>query len=273
MRTHLPGKVAYGVTRWRSILFMIYFYTLARRRPDFTKQAIIRMARDELPPNYDVETHFSPRYNPWDQRLCLVPDADLFTAIKDGTASIVTDEIEAFTENGIRLRSGEELTADIIVTATGLTMRLMSGVRLVVDGRTVELGETLSYRGMMYSGVPNLASSFGYTNASWTLKCELIARYVCRLLRYMDQHGYVECVAERPALTGKETSAIDLSSGYVQRARATLPRQGTEKPWRTYQNYLRDIVNLRLDPINDGTMTFTKGKSRVPQEVEESRAS
>ena len=273
MRNHLPGKVAYPVTRWRAILFTMYFYALARRRPDFTKQAIIRMARDELPPDYDVETHFSPRYNPWDQRLCLVPDADLFAAIKDGTVSIVTDEIDTFTENGIRLRSGEELPADIIVTATGLTMRLMSGVQLVVDGQPVDVGETLSYRGMMYSGVPNLASSFGYTNASWTLKCELIARYVCRLLRYMDQHSYVECVAERPALTGKETPAIDLSSGYVQRARATLPRQGAEKPWRTYQNYLRDIVNLRLDPINDGTMTFTPGGPRVPQEAEASRAS
>jgi monooxygenase len=264
MRDHLPGKVAHPITRWRAILFTIYFYTLARRRPDFTKQAIIRMARNELPPDYDVETHFSPRYNPWDQRLCLVPDADLFAAIKDGTVSVVTDEIETFTENGIHLRSGDELPADIIVTATGLTMRLMSGVQLVVDGRKVELGDTLSYRGMMYSGVPNLASSFGYTNASWTLKCELIAHYVCRLLRYMDRHGYVECAAERPALTGNETPAMNLSSGYVQRALDALPRQGTEKPWRTYQNYLRDIVNLRMDPINDGTLVFTQGRQRVP---------
>jgi cation diffusion facilitator CzcD-associated flavoprotein CzcO len=273
MREHLPGKVAYSITRWRAILFMIYFYALARRRPDFTKRAIVRMARDELPPDFDVDTHFSPRYNPWDQRLCLAPDADLFAAIRDGNVSVVTDDIETFTENGVQLRSGEELPADIIVTATGLTMMLMSGVRLVVDGRAVDLGETLSYRGMMYSGVPNLASSFGYTNASWTLKCELISRYVCRLLRYMDQHGYGECVAERPALTGKETPAINLSSGYVQRALDRLPRQGAEKPWRTYQNYLRDIVNLRLDPINDGTLTFTQGGTRVPKEVEASRAS
>jgi cation diffusion facilitator CzcD-associated flavoprotein CzcO len=254
---------------------MVYFYWLARRRPDFTKQAILRMAREELGPDYDVDAHFSPRYNPWDQRLCLVPDADLFAAIKAGTVSVITDEIETFTETGIRLRSGEELHADVIVTATGLTMRLMSGVQLAVDGRPVDLGETLSYRGMMYSGVPNLASSFGYTNASWTLKCELISQYVCRLLNYMDQHGYAECVAERPNRDSgqEEEPVIGLTSGYVQRALGSLPRQGIKKPWRTYQNYLRDIVNLRFDPINDGTMTFTRGGQRVPQEARQRQAS
>jgi cation diffusion facilitator CzcD-associated flavoprotein CzcO len=247
---------------------MIYFYNLARRRPDLTKQAIIKMTREELGPDYDVDTHFAPRYNPWDQRLCLVPDADLFNAIKAGTVSVATDEIETFTETGIRLRSGAELPADIIVTATGLTMKLMSGVDLVVDGRTVKLGETLSYRGMMYSGIPNLASVFGYTNASWTLKCELIVQYVCRLLNYMDEHGYAECVAVPPASMGADEPVVNLTSGYVMRAVETLPRQGAEKPWRTYQNYLRDLVNLRFNSINDGTMTFSRAGQRVLQEQE-----
>jgi cation diffusion facilitator CzcD-associated flavoprotein CzcO len=227
----------------------------------------MKMAREELGPDYDVDTHFAPRYNPWDQRLCLVPDADLFNAIKAGTVSVVTDEIETFTETGIRLRSGEELPADIIVTATGLTMKLMSGVDLVVDGQRMNLAETLSYRGMMYSGIPNLASVFGYTNASWTLKCELIVQYVCRLLNYMDEHGYSQCVAKAPAGMGTEEPVVNLTSGYVMRALDTLPRQGAEKPWRTYQNYLRDLVNLRFNSINDGTMTFTRGGQRVLEEA------
>ena len=270
---HLPRKLAHQVTRWRSILFMIYFYTLARRRPDFTKRAIMKMTRQELGPDYDVDTHFSPHYNPWDQRLCLVPDADLFNAMKAGTASVVTEEIETFTETGIRLRSGDELPADIIVTATGLRMKLMSGVDLVVDGQPVNLAETLSYRGMMYSGVPNLASVFGYTNASWTLKCELIVQYVCRLLNYMDERGYAECVAVAPASMGTEEPVINLTSGYVMRALDTLPRQGAEKPWRTYQNYLRDLMSLRFNSINDGTMTFSRAGQRVLQEAKSGQAS
>jgi cation diffusion facilitator CzcD-associated flavoprotein CzcO len=197
-----------------------------------------------------------------------VPDADLFNAIKAGTVSVVTDEIETFTETGIRVRSGEELPADIIVTATGLTMRLMSGVELAVDGRTVNLGETLSYRGMMYSGIPNLASVFGYTNASWTLRCELIVQYVCRLLNYMDKHGYAACVAEQPDSMGTEEPVVNLTSGYVMRALDTLPRQGVQKPWRTYQNYLRDLMNLRFNSINDGTMTFSRARQPMLREQE-----
>lgn len=273
LRRRLPARVAHQVTRWKSILFMMYFYSLARRKPENTKQAILKMTREQLGPDYDIETHFTPRYNPWDQRMCLVPDADLFEAIKAGKVSVVTDQIENFTETGIRLRSGEELAADVIVTATGLSMRLMSGVQLVVDGRDVNLGETLTYRGMMYSGVPNLASAIGYTNASWTLKCELIARYVCRLLNYMDQHGYAQCVPLQSDDAGTAESVMNLTSGYVQRALATLPRQGEKKPWRTYQNYLKDIVNLRLTAINDGTMTFASGgkHQRVLQEAGQKR--
>lgn len=263
LRRRLPAPLGDRLARWKSILLGMYFYRLARRRPDVTRRAILRMARQQLGPDYDVERHFAPRYNPWDQRVCLARDADLFDAIKANHASIVTDEIEGFTEMGIRLRSGDELPADVIVTATGLTMRLMSGVRLVADGAPVELGQTLSYRGMMYSGVPNLASAFGYTNASWTLKCELIAQYVCRLLTYMDQHGYIRCLPLRPASVVGAESAVNLTSGYVTRALDSLPRQGPKKPWRTYQNYALDLLAMRLDRLDDGTMEFTRRGERV----------
>lgn len=265
LQRRLPAPLAHRLTRWKSILFGMYFYRLARRRPDATKRAILRMAREQLGPDYDVETHFSPRYNPWDQRLCLVPDADLFAAIKAGAASVVTDEIETFTETGIRLRSGDELPADVIVTATGLTMRLMSGVQLVVDGAPVDIGKTLSYRGMMYSGVPNLASAFGYTNASWTLKCELIAQYVCRLLNYMDRHGYTQCRPQRPDSAIGEEPSVNLTSGYVRRALDTLPCQGEKKPWKSYQNYALDLMSLRFNALDDGTMEFSRQRQRVPE--------
>ncbi|MGZ6391594.1 MAG: flavin-containing monooxygenase [Ktedonobacterales bacterium] len=269
----LPSRLAQPLVRWKNIAFGMYFYSLARRRPAQVKQAIIRMAREQLSPGYDVETHFAPTYNPWDQRLCLVPDADLFKAINAGTASVVTDQIETFTETGLRLRSGKELPADIIITATGLTMRLMSGVQLTVDGTPVDLGKTLSYRGMMYSDVPNLAQSFGYTNASWTLKCELIAQYVCRLLNYMDRHGYVECLPRRPDTPMHEEPAMNLSSGYVRRALDTLPRQSSHEPWRTHQNYVRDLLSLRLHSPNDGTMQFSRRRVHAPASPQGAAAS
>jgi cation diffusion facilitator CzcD-associated flavoprotein CzcO len=270
---HLPEPLARRLVRWKNIALGMYFYGLARRKPAKVKQAIMDMAREQLPAGYDVETDFSPTYNPWDQRLCLVPDADLFKAIKAGRASIITDQIETFTETGLRLRSGQELPADIIITATGLTMRLMSGVRLLVDGASVDLAQTLSYRGMMYSDVPNLASSFGYTNASWTLKCELIAQYVCRLLNYMDRHGYAQCRPVRPDATIGEEPVVNLTSGYVRRALNSLPRQGSRKPWRTYQNYVRDVVNFHLHRLNDGAMRFSQRGVRVPEPAHSARAS
>jgi cation diffusion facilitator CzcD-associated flavoprotein CzcO len=265
LRRHLPARLAGPLARWKNIALGMYFYGLARRRPAQVKQAIIQMAREELGPEYDIETHLTPRYNPWDQRLCLVPDGDLFKAITASKASIVTDEIERFTAAGVRLRSGAELPADIIVTATGLTMRLMSGAQLVVDGAPVDLSKTLTYRGMMYSDVPNLASCIGYTNASWTLKCELIARYVTRLLNYMDQRGYAVCLPQRPETSEGEDPVIGLTSGYVRRALATLPRQGTRKPWRTYQNYARDVLYLRHARLEDGAMRFLQRRTRAAQ--------
>jgi cation diffusion facilitator CzcD-associated flavoprotein CzcO len=272
LRGHLPASVALPAARWKSVLFGMYFYRLARRRPETTKRAIMRMAREQLGPDFDVETHFSPRYNPWDQRLCLAADADLFAAIRSGRVSVVTDQIETFTEAGIRLRSGEELSADIIVTATGLVMRLMNGMRLEVDGASVDLSKTMSYKGMMLSDVPNLAFALGYTNASWTLKCELTARYVCRLLNYMERHEYTSCTPRRRDLSIVEEPAIDFTSGYVQRAIGALPHQGSRKPWRLYQNYALDLLSLRFGALNDGTMEFAAHRQHVSPAASASEA-
>ena len=255
LRACLPARAAYAITRWKNVLMQMLFYRVSRARPGLMKRLIARGARRQLGPEYDLE-HFTPHYNPWDQRLCLVPDADLFRAIREGRASVVTDQIESFTETGLQLRSGTRLDADVVVTATGLVLKLMAGLELVVDGRTVDLSKALAYKGMMYSDVPNLASAFGYTNASWTLKCDLTAEYVCRLLRHMDEHGYVQCTPRRndPALA--EEPILDFSSGYVQRALHELPKQGSKPPWRLYQNYVKDVAALRFGSLEDGIMEF-----------------
>ncbi len=254
----LPASLASRIARWKSLLLNLYFYLLARRYPAATKASIIATIRHQLGPDYDVRTHFTPHYNPWDQRLCVAADGDLFQAIKAGKASVVTDQIACFTKTGIMLPSGKELKADIIVTATGLTLKLMGGAQLFVDGRPVDPGQSLSYKGMMYSGIPNLASVFGYTNASWTLKCELITEYVCRLLNYMARHGYCMCTPQRPARPMQEHAALDFSSGYVQRGINVFPRQGDKNPWRIHQNYFRDLFSLRFSKLNDGTLRFRR---------------
>ena len=256
LKRRLPIKLAYWLTRWHNVLFGMYFYNLARKRPEAVKQRLIEMVRQELGTAYDVETHFTPRYNPWDQRLCLVPDADMFAAIREGRASVVTDRIERFTPGGILLKSGRELEADIIITATGLKLNVLGGMELSVDGTPVNMAKVMAYKGMMYSGVPNLASAFGYTNASWTLKCDLTCEYVCRLLNYMARHGYTQAMPRRDASVA-EAPWLGLSSGYIQRARDILPKQGTTRPWRLYQNYALDLVTLRFGRVNDGTMMFS----------------
>jgi len=214
--------------------------------------------RGIMGPDYDVERHFGPAYKPWDQRVCVAPDADLFEAIKDGRVSMVTDHIERFVEAGLLLRSGEILPADVIVAATGMRMRIMDGVEIIVDGQVVELGNTLSYKGLMYSNIPNLASAFGYTNASWTLKCELICEYVCRLLNYMRRRGYRQCAPRSAAGSLESAPMIDFTSGYVQRAQDELPKQGSQPPWRVYQNYVKDLLMMRYGKIDDGVMEFRR---------------
>lgn len=255
LRRRLPAGAAYGLTRWKNVLLGMYFYRRARRQPQQVKRLILGGVRQALGPGYDVATHFTPRYDPWDQRLCLVPNGDLFAAIREGRASVATDHIETFNEAGIRLRSGAELAADLVVTATGLNMQLLGGATLSVDGTPVDPAKTLSYKGMMFSGVPNLASSFGYTNASWTLKCDLTCAYVCRLLEHMDRHGHRQCTPRHDEHVS-EQPWIDFSSGYVQRALDRLPRQGSKAPWRLHQNYALDLLALRFGRVDDGVMAF-----------------
>ena len=265
LRRRLPEKPAHGLIRWRNVLMGLFFYKLMRWRPAIAKRTLIGRVREQLGPGYDVDTHFTPSYNPWDQRLCLVPDADLFKAMRSGRAEVVTDEIEEWSESGLRLRSGRELDADIIVTATGLNLAVLKGIELSVDGAPVRLSETMSYKGMMYSDIPNLASVFGYTNASWTLKSELTSAYVCRLLNYMDRHGYARCIPRRHDPTVKEEPALSFTSGYVQRALGSLPSQGSKRPWKLYQNYLFDLITLRFGRMDDGALEFSRrGRQPAP---------
>jgi len=251
IRALLPAKAAYGVTRWKNVLFGMLFFNLARKRPERTKQRLLGMVREHLGADYDVATHFTPRYNPWDQRLCLVPDADLFDTIKRGGASVVTDKIETFTEQGIKLSSGREIEADVVVTATGLELALMGGATFSIDGAPVRLADSLQYKGMMFSDVPNLAFTFGYTNASWTLKADLVARYVCRVLNAMRRKG----VRQATPRIGSDPIApqpfADFSSGYIQRALEHLPQQGDRRPWRLNQNYALDVMALRFGSVTD----------------------
>ncbi|HWW68182.1 MAG TPA: NAD(P)/FAD-dependent oxidoreductase [Solirubrobacterales bacterium] len=261
LRRVLPDKAAYAIVRWKNVLLQMASYQLSRRRPEVMKSLLRRGVQRALPPGYDVDRHFNPRYNPWDQRLCLVPDADLFKAIHAGRAEIVTDRIDTFTEGGIRLESGAELDADLVVTATGLNLQFLGGMRLAVDGREPALAKAMAYKGMMLSDVPNFAFTLGYTNASWTLKADLTAEYVCRLLAHMDSHGYRQCLPRTdPSVT--EEPLIDFSAGYVLRSIDQLPKQGSREPWKLRMNYPLDLRALRHGPIEDGAMQFS---SPVPQ--------
>ncbi len=252
-----PPKIASKLTRWRNIGLSMYFYSLSRSKPDKVKAAIIAGAQALLGADYDVKTHFTPRYKPWDQRVCLVPDGDLFQAIRKGEASVVTDTIERFTTNGIQLTSGKQLDADVIVTATGLKMELLSGISVVVDGKPVNLAKTFNYKGTMFSGVPNFALTTGYTNASWTLKAELTSRYICRLLNWMDRNR-MRIATPRPDGSIGEQPMFNFAAGYVQRALDTMPKQGLKRPWTLRQNYPRDMFDLHYGKVNDGALQFSR---------------
>jgi cation diffusion facilitator CzcD-associated flavoprotein CzcO len=257
LRRRLPGMLAYRLTRTKNIAVAMLFFRLSRRWPAKVKKNLIGMVRQALGPTHDVATHFTPRYDPWDQRVCFVPDGDLFESLKSGQAEVVTDHIDRFTATGIRLQSGRDLPADIVVSATGLTLNLLGDVAFSIDGQALDLSQTLGYKGMMFSGVPNLIYTFGYTNASWTLKADLTANYASRLFAHMDKHGLAVATPVRGA--GIETRPfLDFSSGYVQRATAFMPKQGSKAPWRLYQNYLLDLLTLRYRRIADGTLKLTK---------------
>lgn len=256
LRRFLPARAVYAIVRWKNVLLQTAIYQLSRRRPEVVKRMVRRGLERSLPAGYDIDTHFKPRYDPWDQRMCLVPNGDLFRAISRGEASVVTDRIEAFTERGIRLESGDELEADVVVTATGLNLLFLGGISLAVEGEEVDVPQTMAYKGMMLSGVPNFAFTVGYTNASWTLKADLTSEYVCRLLGHMDAGGFSRCVPEAdPSIA--EQPLLDFTSGYVQRSLDQFPKQGSKEPWRLRQNYALDIRTIRRGPIDDGAIKFS----------------
>jgi cation diffusion facilitator CzcD-associated flavoprotein CzcO len=257
LRRWMPPKVAYALMRWKNVFVTMLIYQLSKRRPQLARALLRRGYVRGLPAGYDIEKHLTPTYEPWDQRLCIVPDGDLFNAIGYGRASIVTDRIRTFTETGIALESGEELQADLIVTATGLNLLALGGATLRVDGHDVSLPDTMSYKGMMLSGVPNFAFAVGYTNASWTLKCDLTCEYVCRLINHMDARRLRQCTPSNIDPSVKPQPFIDFTSGYVLRSIEDFPKQGSKAPWRLYQNYLRDIIKLRFGKLEDGAMVFS----------------
>ncbi|MET0557665.1 MAG: NAD(P)/FAD-dependent oxidoreductase [Solirubrobacterales bacterium] len=263
LRRWLPDRVAYPAVRWKNVLFQLVTYRLARRFPGLIKKMVRRGVVGALPADYDVDTHFQPRYDPWDQRMCLVPDGDLFETLADGSAEIVTDRVVTFTETGIRLESGRELEADVVVTATGLELLFLGGMRIGVDGEEIEMARALTYKGMMLSGVPNFAFTIGYTNASWTLKADLVAEYVCRLLNHMDAGGYGECGPRIFDPTVTEEPLLDFTSGYVLRSLELLPKQGSKEPWKLRQDYPVDLRNLRHGPLEDGAMRFVPAVRRA----------
>ena len=249
LRAWLPERLAYGITRWKNVIGGQLFFRLARARPAGVKRRIVGWARDRLGTDYDIARHFTPHYDPWDQRMCLAPDGDLFETIRAGRARVVTDRIDRFTRDGICLESGEHVPADIIVTATGLEMRLMGGIDLSVDGEPVRIGEHYNYKGVMFSDIPNLAATFGYTAASWTLKIDLTCMWVCRLLNRMKARGMRQATPRIAGGDAGNAPLIDFSSGYIARAQGRLPRQGTRAPWRLNQNYLLDLIALRFGSV------------------------
>jgi monooxygenase len=256
LRRVLGPRLAYPLARWKNVAISTLVYQLSQRRPTFMRSLLRRGVVAQLPEGYDVDTHFNPHYGPWDQRLCLVPDGDLFKAISRGQASVVTDRIERFTPAGVKLESGTELEADIVVTATGLNLLPIGGIALSVDGEVVSLPDRFAYKGMMLSGVPNLAFTIGYTNASWTLKADLVAEYVCRLLGHMDARGYRSCVAVADDPRVEPRPLLDFAAGYVQRSIDRFPKGGSRAPWRLGMSYVQDVLTLRHRGLEDGALHF-----------------
>ena len=261
LRKVLGPRMSYPITRWKNVALSTLVYQLSQRRPELVKSIIKRDQRRRLPADFDLETHFTPRYKPWDQRLCLVPDGDLYKAIREDRMSVVTDRISTFTGSGIDLESGAHLDADIVVTATGLNILLVGGMELIVDGVPVSPPEKLAYKGMMLDGVPNFAFCVGYTNASWTLKADLVSEYVCRLLKTMDASGERICVPVNSNPSMETRPLMDFAAGYVLRALEQLPKSGPKAPWRLGMNYAQDVVTLRHGKIRDGVMRFSNPES------------
>ena len=255
LRKWLPQKLAYTLIRFKNILQQTLVYYVCRKYPRHAKRMLRKLLVAQLGHNYDVDTHFNPKYDPWDQRLCLVPNGDLFRSIKNGSVTVLTDHILKFTESGIALKSGTYIETDLVVTATGLDLLPLGGVTFKVDGETVDISDTVTYKGMMLSGLPNLLVAVGYTNASWTLKCDLTSMYFCKLLKYMDRNYYRYCICSHPD-KAPTLPIIDFSSGYVERAINRFPNQGTKRPWRLYQNYFLDLLATRFGAFRNSGIQF-----------------
>ena len=269
LRRILPSKLAYAVTRWKNVTLGAFIFWFCRRFPERAKALILGLVRKELGPDYDVAQHFTPHYNPWQQRLCLAPNSDFFKAIKTGQASVVTDHIETFTKQGIQLHSGSELEADLIVTATGLNLQLLGGLEVLIDGEQIDFSKTLTYKGLMFNDVPNMATAMGYTNASWTLKCDLTCEYICRLLNHMEAHGYDQCCPRQRDPDVELEPMLDFTSGYIQRSIDAFPKQGPRAPWKAYQNYMRDVWTVTYGSIEDGALEFTTRPAAARQAATE----
>lgn len=251
----LPAQSAHQISRWKNILLGLGLYQFSRKFPEFVKRVLKKGIKKQLGEQYE-DKHFSPKYNPWDQRLCLVPDNDLFLSLKSGKSQIVTDTIKTFTENGIILESGETLDADIIVTATGLDVQLFGGMKLAVDGETIDTSQIHAYKGVMFSGIPNFAISIGYTNASWTLKCDLNCFFVTRVLNYMKEHNFATCIPEFDYENLQTERLLDFDANYILRAEKILPKQGSKAPWKVYQNYVKDVFALKYGSITDKYLVY-----------------
>ena len=257
LRKFISSKLTYKLVRWKNIRFQWWFFQKCRKFPKKVKEFLIKQVREELGPNYDIETHFTPKYNPWEQRMCLVPNGDFFNAINAGKASVITDHIDRFTKKGIKLKSGGEVEADLIVTATGLNLEVCNGIKLEVDNNEVDISKTMTYKGMMFSDVPNLVATFGYTNASWTLRADLTSEYVCRLLNFMDKKGYANCCPRIAEHVEQDGDWLDFTSGYVKRSMHKFPKQGSRDPWRNTQNFPKDVLAIRWGNIDNKELKFT----------------
>jgi len=257
LRLILPGRIASAINRFKNVWLTMFFFQASRRWPNAVRKILRFHAQRQLGGACDVDVHFNPKYNPWEERMCIAANGDLFKAIRSGQATMATDHIETFTETGIQLKSGQTIEADIVVSATGLDLIPLGGVEFTIDGKRWEPGKSMTYKGMMFRDVPNLAQATGYTNASWTLKCDLTNAYVCRLINYMDKHGYQYCTPRNNDPTITELPFVDFSSGYVQRAIDKFPKQGSKAPWKLYQNYARDIMSLKYGAVKDEAMEFT----------------
>jgi monooxygenase len=259
----LPEKAAHVANRWKAIAYSTIQYQLARNFPNYFRKILRTMAERRLPEGYDFDKHFSPSYKPWDQRVCVAPNGDLFKAIRKGTAEVVTDTIERFVPEGVKLSSGEVLKADIIITATGLNMQLLGGLKPTINGEDIDLPSLMTYKGLMFSGIPNFAMTFGYTNASWTLKADLVSEFVCRVLNYMDANGFDTVVPEHPGESVDELPFMDFTPGYFQRSMHLLPKSGSKAPWRLKQNYLLDLRLIRQGRVDEESLHFTKHRALV----------